>query len=108
MTKMINNIEKDLLIKKIIFNNLLKETKAYIKREVYNLIKTDIEKKQKPVNEIKKKIIYKNIIILISYTIQFLSIIYRFLVKLKTIFPLLKLLLIYSVKLKMNSQFSKI
>ena len=100
---MINNTEKDLLIKKIIFNNLLKETKVYIKKKAYNLIKANIEKKQKSINKIKKKIIYKNIIILIDYIIQFLSVIYKFLIKLKTIFLLLKLLLTYSIKLKVNS-----
>ena len=31
--KTINNIKKNLLIKKIIFNNLLKETKTYIKKK---------------------------------------------------------------------------
>ena len=100
--KAINNIKEDLLIKKIIFNNLSEETKVYIKKKVYNLIKTDIEEKQKLINRIKKKIIYRNIIILISYIIQFLLIIYRFLIKLKMIFSLLKLLLIYLIKLKMN------
>ena len=45
MIKAINDIKEDLLIKKIIFNNLLKEIKAYIKKEIYNLIKADIEKK---------------------------------------------------------------
>ena len=99
---MINNTEKDSLIKRIIFNNLLEKTKIYIKKEIYNLIKANMEKKQKPVNKIKKKIIYKNIIILINYIIQFLSIIYKFLIKLKMIFSLLKLLLMYLIKLKVN------
>ena len=43
--KAINNIKKDLLIKRIVFNNLLEKIKIYIKKEIYNLIKTDIEKK---------------------------------------------------------------
>ena len=99
---MINNIKENLLIKKIIFNNLSEETKVYIKKEVYNLIKADIKEKQKPVNKIKKKIVHKNIIILINYTIQFLSVIYKFLIKLGIIFPLLKFLLTYSVKSEVN------
>ena len=99
---MINNTEENLLMKKIIFNNLSEEIKIYIKKKTYNLIKADIEKKQKLINKIKKKIVYKNIIILINYIIQFLSVIYRFLIKLKMIFFLLKLLLMYSIKLKVN------
>ena len=102
MIKTVNNIKKDLLIKKIIFNNLLKEIKVYIKKEIYNLIKINIEKKQKSISKIEKKIIHKNIIILISYIIQFLLIIYKFLIKLKIIFSLLKLLLMYLIKLKVN------
>ena len=105
--KIINNIKENPLIKKIIFNNLLKEIKVYIKRKIYNLIKANMEKKQKSINEIKKKIIYKNIIILINYIIQFLSIIYKFLVKLKTIFLLSKLLLIYLIKSEINLQLFK-
>ena len=69
MMKAINNIKENLLIKRIVFNNLLKETKIHIKKEVYNLIKINIEKKQKLISKIKKKIIYRNIIILINYTI---------------------------------------
>ena len=102
MIKVINNIKKNSLIKKIIFNNLLEEIKIYIKRKTYNLIKTNIKEKQKSISEIKKKITYKNTIILINYIIQFLSVIYRFLIKLKIIFSLLKLLLIYLIKLKVN------
>ena len=105
--KIINNIKKNSLIKKIIFNNLLEKTKIYIKREIYNLIKVNIEEKQKSINKIKKKIVYRNIIILINYIIQFLSVIYKFLIKLKIIFLLLKLLLIYLIKLKVNLQLSK-
>ena len=45
MIKAINNIKENLLMKRIIFNNLSEEIKIYIKREVYNLIKADIEKK---------------------------------------------------------------
>ena len=95
-------------MKKIIFNNLSEETKIYIKRKTYNLIKIDIKKKQKLINKIKKKIIYKNIIILISYIIQFLLIIYKFLIKSEMIFFLLKLLLTYLIKLKVNLQLFKI
>ena len=95
-------------MKRIIFNNLLKEIKIYIKKEVYNLIKANIKEKQKPINRIKKRIIYRNIIILINYIIQFLLIIYKFLIKLKIIFSLLKFLLIYLIKLKVNLQLFKV
>ena len=67
--KIINNIKENLLIKKIIFNNLSEETKIYIKKKIYNLIKINIKEKQKSINKIKKKIVYKNIIILINYII---------------------------------------
>ena len=43
--KTIDNIKKNLLIRRIIFNNLLKEIKIYIKKEIYNLIKADMEEK---------------------------------------------------------------
>ena len=108
MTKAIDNIEKNLLIKRIIFDNLSEKTKVYIKKKTYNLVKADMKEKQKPVNKIEKKITYRNIIILIGYTIQFLLVIYRFLIKLRTIFPLSEFLLMYSVKLKVNLQLSKV
>ena len=108
MIKTINNIKENSLMKKIIFNNLSEETKAHIKKEIYNLIKADIKEKQKSIDRIKKRIIYRNIIILVNYTIQFLSVICRFLVKPEIIFFLSEFLSMYPVKLEVNLQLSKV
>ena len=95
-------------MRRIIFDNLLEETKARIKREVYNLTKADMEEKQKPVGGIEKRIVYRNTTILVGYTIQFLPVVCRFLVGPGTIFPLPKLPPTYPVEPEVNPQLSKV